>query len=90
MIRNSRRSELGNEQVVLELRQKAIATNSLDDWGREGSVVMQQVESDATVLRWNKIFDDFNYMKRQTFYRYTPAALANIRAGLNQPPPKRS
>ena len=92
LIRGQRRSALGNEQVVIELRQKAIASNSPDDWGKEASVVMQQIGIDTTVLNWNKVFDDLPYLQKQTFYRYTPAALANIRAGLNHqpPPPPRS
>ena len=61
------------------------------DWIKYRNIVfMRQMEGDKTLITQGFVFTDPEALKRQTFYKYTPKALENIRKSVGAEPSKAS
>ncbi len=82
-LRNRRRAELQDEQLAVGLREAAKSNagiGSQADWIKyRNMVVMRQMEGDKALITQGFVFTDPEALERQTFYKYTPKALDNIR-----------
>jgi len=82
-LRNRRRAQLQDEQLAIGLREAATSNagiGSQADWIKyRNMVVMRQMEGDKALITQGFVFTDPEALERQTFYKYTPKALDNIR-----------
>ena len=81
--RNRRRAQLQDEQLAVGLREAAeskVGIGSQVDWIKYRNIVfMRQMEGDKTLITQGFVFTDPEALERQTFYKYTPKALSNVR-----------
>ncbi|MBE2178937.1 MAG: carbohydrate ABC transporter substrate-binding protein [Chthoniobacterales bacterium] len=79
-LRNRRRAQLQDEQLLVGLRQSARAqTGTASDWIKYRTIVAtRQADGDKTLLQQNRVFTEPEALARETFYQYSPAALENI------------
>jgi ABC-type glycerol-3-phosphate transport system substrate-binding protein len=81
-LRNRRRSQLQDEQLAVGLRQTAEAETGIKskvNWIKYRNIVFtRQMEGDKTLITQGFVFTDPEALERQTFYKYTPAALDNV------------
>jgi hypothetical protein len=82
-LRNRRRAQLQDEQLAVGLREAAESKTGVEsdaDWIKYRNIVFtRQMEGDKTLMTQGLIFTDPAALERQTFYKYTPKALKNIR-----------
>jgi ABC-type glycerol-3-phosphate transport system substrate-binding protein len=82
-LRNRRRAQLQDEQLAVGLREAAKSNTGIAsqaDWIKyRNIVVMRQMEGDKALITQGFVFTDPKALERQTFYKYTPKALDNIR-----------
>ncbi|MGB8465815.1 MAG: hypothetical protein WCE49_12775, partial [Terrimicrobiaceae bacterium] len=93
-LRNRRRAQLQDEQLAVGLREAAQSKSGVAsqvDWIKYRNIVfMRQMEGDKTLITQGFVFTDPEALKRQTFYKYTPKALENIRKSVGAEPSKAS
>ena len=82
-LHNRRRAQLQDEQLAVGLREAATSNTGIGsqaDWIKyRNMVVTRQMEGDKALITQGFVFTDPKALERQTFYKYTPKALDNIR-----------
>jgi raffinose/stachyose/melibiose transport system substrate-binding protein len=90
-LRNRRRAQLQDEQLVISLRESALTETGRAsdlDWIKYRTMIVQrQMEGDRNLLTQDRVFDDLKGLSSETFYKYTPAALENLRKSVQTATP---